>query len=92
MDVDVLDLRCSRPQEYIDAISALDSVWDAALFGAGLHLKVADAAKAKEDVENLFSRLGTRSYSVEKIVPSMEDVFVSLIEAEDRKEEGALVA
>ena len=86
LDVSVLDVRCRRPQEVIDAISSLGGVRDAALFGAGLHVKTDDPVTARKEIEYLLSQRNLGSYSVEKILPSMEDVFVSLIEAEDRKE------
>ncbi|ACL03721.1 ABC transporter related [Desulfatibacillum aliphaticivorans] len=87
LDVSVLDVRCRRPQEVIDAIAAMDAVQDAALFGAGLHVKAGDPDKAKKAITDLLEKRNLGSFSVEKILPSMEDVFVSLIELEDRKEE-----
>jgi ABC-2 type transport system ATP-binding protein len=89
MEGEVLDVRCPRPQEVVDALAALEGVRDAALFGAGVHLSVADAAGAKSAVERELDRLGVSVRDVEAILPSMEDVFVSLVEAEDRKSGGS---
>ncbi|MBI9076522.1 MAG: ABC transporter ATP-binding protein [Desulfatibacillum sp.] len=86
LDVSVLDVRCRRPQAVIDSIAALDGVRDAALFGAGLHVKVDDPATIKQAIEKLLTKRDMGAFSVDKILPSMEDVFVSLIETEDRKE------
>jgi ABC-2 type transport system ATP-binding protein len=58
----------------------LAGIKEVALFGKGLHVVVQDAGRAASDVRNL---LGTTA-SVEKIAPSLEDVFVSLIESRDR--------
>jgi ABC-2 type transport system ATP-binding protein len=47
---------------------------------------VADAANDAPTVRAALDRAGIRVDRMEKILPSLEDVFVSLIEAEDRAE------
>lgn len=85
----ILDVRCDRPQDMIDAVAALPEVRDAALFGAGLHLVVDEPRSAEEAVRAEFSRRGAVPASVARITPRMEDVFVALIEHEDRNSSGA---
>jgi ABC-2 type transport system ATP-binding protein len=87
VDESILDVRCRRPQDIIDALKALPGVRDAALFGAGLHVKVDEVRTAETAIRALLERFGTEAISIEKITPSMEDVFVSLIEKEDRNHE-----
>lgn len=81
----VLDVRCVRPQDAIDAVATLPGVRDAALFGAGLHLVVDNVKEAMGVVEKEMARIGEPVLHMESILPSMEDVFVSLIEGEDRR-------
>ncbi|MFH1981001.1 MAG: ATP-binding cassette domain-containing protein [Pseudomonadota bacterium] len=85
MEDAILDVRCHRPQDVIDAVSALEGVRDAALFGAGLHVTVDDADAAGDRIREALGRLQQTDIRVERIIPSMEDVFVSLIEREDRR-------
>jgi ABC-2 type transport system ATP-binding protein len=80
----ILDLRCPQPQDLMDDLAAIEGVLDVALFGAGLHLKVDDAKAAGARIRQLTDRLGRPDVSLEPIAPGMEDVFVSLIEKEDR--------
>jgi ABC-2 type transport system ATP-binding protein len=68
----------------MDDLAAIEGVLDVALFGAGLHLKVDDAKAAGARIRQLTDRLGRPDVSLEPIAPGMEDVFVSLIEKEDR--------
>jgi ABC-2 type transport system ATP-binding protein len=56
----------------------------AALFGKGLHVAVRDAAAAAPALRQLLEQRGHRVRRIEPIAPSMEDVFVSLIERHDR--------
>ncbi len=87
MHEQILNIRCPYPQDMLDELSALPEVRDVALFGAGLHAVVADAVDAEKAIMAEFERLGKPYAKIERITPSMEDVFVSLIEEVDRKEE-----
>jgi ABC-2 type transport system ATP-binding protein len=65
-------------------LAEVDGVRDVALFGAGLHLKVDDGPTVSARIRELTDRLGFTDVHVAPISPTMEDVFVSLIEKEDR--------
>lgn len=80
----ILSLSCVRPQDIVDSIAGLDEVRDAALFGAGLHIVVEDAEKGEEAVRKKLEALGTSYQRLEQVSPTMEDVFISLIEDVDR--------
>lgn len=82
VDETILDLRCPRPQDLMDALSELEGIRDVALFGAGLHLKVDDTDIARQRIRRLTDSLGLPDVTVVRIDPNMEDVFVSLIEKE----------
>jgi ABC-2 type transport system ATP-binding protein len=91
MQENVLEVTCDRAHELIDEIERLPGVIEAALFGAGLHVVAADKDAAIRAIGRLLeAHAGTeaRSHRIERIVPSLEDVFVSLIEARDRAESG----
>ena len=83
MQEEVLEVLCERPQDAMGEIEKLRGIQEVALFGKGLHVVAQDAGRAISDIRNL---LGTTA-SVEKIAPSLEDVFVSLIEARDRADQ-----
>ena len=57
-----------------------------ALFGKGLHVVAEDGRVAVTAIEKLLSEKDYKVERIEEIVPSMEDVFVSLIEARDSAE------
>ncbi len=87
MDETILDLRCDQPQNLIDDLAAIEGVSDVALFGAGLHLKVNDAEAVSERIKKMTAASGRTDVNVAPIDPGMEDVFVALIEKEDRQNE-----
>jgi ABC-2 type transport system ATP-binding protein len=87
MTDDVLELSCERPEAAMGLIEQLPAVKDAALFGKGLHLVAENGREAAALVRRLLAQQGFQVHRVEEIVPSLEDVFVSLIEARDRLEQ-----
>jgi ABC-2 type transport system ATP-binding protein len=84
MKEDVLEVLCDRAESVLSDIAALPSVKEAAMFGKGLHLVTDDGQQAAADVRRLLDAGEYSIERIEKIVPSLEDVFVSLIEARDR--------
>ncbi|MEZ5364311.1 MAG: ABC transporter ATP-binding protein [Bryobacterales bacterium] len=91
------DLRQSLPDrallaldcpDVIAAMHALEdepAVLDAAVFGGGLHLAVHDPEAAMPAVRERLDQAGLSIDRLEPIDPSMEDVFVALIEREEAK-------
>ena len=84
MQEDVLDVLCDRPQDAMSEIEKVQGVKEVALFGKGLHVVAAEAESVVQPIRGVLGSRGHAVERVEKIVPSLEDVFVSLIEARDR--------
>ena len=57
----------------------------AALFGDGLHVVTEDIAAAQEEIRRGLSALDVPIWRLEQVMPSIEDVFVSLVEQVDRE-------
>jgi ABC-2 type transport system ATP-binding protein len=87
MAEEVLEVFCEHPETAMVEIEKLPGVKEAALFGRGLHVVADDGKAAANEIRELLGRNGWRLERMEKIVPSLEDVFVSLIEARDRAEQ-----
>jgi len=71
---------------YLDALALLEaspSVLEASVFGTRLHLVVDDAEGARRRVREALDAAGLPVESVERIVPSLEDVFIHYIESEE---------
>ncbi len=85
MQEDVLEIACDRPQDAMGEIRNLVGVKEVALFGKYLHA-VAEGRDVAGLVKEALARSGFVVEKIEKIVPSMEDVFVSLIEAHDHSD------
>src|SRR5208282_5365233 len=88
MAEEIVEVMCERPQEAMGLLEELPGVRHAALFGRGLHVVVERATDAIPAITGKLTDSGFHSAQPEKIVPSLEDVFVSLIEARDRQDAG----
>jgi ABC-2 type transport system ATP-binding protein len=74
--------------DLLGAMRALESeagILDVAVFGAGLHVTVEDVEAATAKIRHLLEKQKIEIRRLEAIQPSMEDVFVGLIEAEEQK-------
>jgi len=86
MTDEVMELRMPGAEAWADRLRAVEGVKETALFGSGIHAVVDSAETAGPRIEAALTGAGVASYALRKILPSLEDVFVSLIEADDRKE------
>jgi len=75
---DVMLLESDSLQHAIEAVKPLPQVRDAAVFGNGLHLVVADAAAAEGAIRAAMAAAGASVDKLEVIRPSLEDAFVAL--------------
>ncbi|MCS6805575.1 MAG: ABC transporter ATP-binding protein [Acidobacteriota bacterium] len=73
------DLRAS-----LKALEQTEGILDMAVFGDGLHITVEHAATAIEQIRHTLDRSGIQIERLELIEPSMEDVFVAMIEQQER--------
>jgi ABC-2 type transport system ATP-binding protein len=87
MKGELLLAECEPLGKAVEVLQSAPDVIDAAVFGNALHLVVRDAAAAVPQVEKYLSDQGISVGRIEKIRPSLEDVFVSLTTARDAGEE-----
>lgn len=78
MTRDVLEINVDRVVEAFNALS-LHKI-DAAIFGSALHVVVDDEETFRERIAGTLKESGVMVKGIEKIPPSLEDVFVTLIE------------
>lgn len=78
MERDVLEIEV---EQVVDALEVLEqSGIETAIFGSVLHATVTDAGQESQRIRESLVKAGLKVVRIEKIVPSLEDVFVTLIE------------
>ena len=83
MNADILNLECPDPFKMLQVVTGISVIKEAALFGRGLHLTVADSQAAMPVIVTALQAQKADYTRLEKIRPSLEDVFVAIIEARD---------
>ena len=78
-------LDSSDPLESMKALEGQEGILDVAVFGGGLHVAVKDPETAASRIRRALDRRGLEIRRLEAIEHSMEDVFVAMIEEEERK-------
>jgi ABC-2 type transport system ATP-binding protein len=84
MTNDILEIVVPGIQDRLEKLTSLDFIKETALFGNTIHAVVTDAQQAKHSIEKFFKDNAVQDYRVTRIEPSLEDVFVSLIEGYDK--------
>ena len=69
----------------MNTLEKIPGLSEIAVFGGGLHVTAADADSAVPEMRSALESAGISVPILEPIQPSMEDVFVAMIEEEDRK-------
>jgi len=88
MDEPLLEIRTSDPPHAVDALKKMDGVLEAAMFGRRVHAVVVDEGVAKEEIPAVFAARSIPFESIERVDPSLEDVFVALVREEGGAVEG----
>jgi len=81
----LLQLETSAPLDTMRALERVPGIGEVAVFGGGLHVAVDDLDSGMQAIRGRLAAAGIEIRRMEKILPSLEDVFVALIEAEEGK-------
>ncbi len=87
----LLQLECSDLLGAMTELERQPEVEDVAVFGSGLHVKVENAQQAIPKIRETLAGANIDISVLDPIEPTMEDVFVSLIEDEEEKKNGESV-
>jgi ABC-2 type transport system ATP-binding protein len=76
----VIALQCQNPQDFMQELSTISGVKEISLFGQGLHIVSKNPEEVMQEIGRYFEKKGVPLEHLEITLPSLEDVFVSLIE------------
>ena len=86
MSGELLLVECDEVGKALELLQTAPGVDDAAIFGNALHLVVSKASEAISGVKSFLFEHGINTAKIEKIRPSLEDVFVSLTSVRNEHE------
>jgi ABC-2 type transport system ATP-binding protein len=77
----VFELQTGDSPRAVKLLQQLDGVHDATLYGRVVHVAVSDAERARREIPALLAQHGIALRGMERIMPSLEDVFVYRVRA-----------
>ena len=80
----VWEVLCDRPQDAILDLQKQSGIQDVSLFGLSLHIMTEEDPSVEQRITHLLKSKGYRVDRVEKIPPSLEDIFVALIQSREK--------
>lgn len=80
----LMDLVSSDLLESMRIVEKIDGVMDVAVFGAGLHVTVNDSSVVEPLIRKVLKQQHIDISRLAEVPPSMEDVFVAMIEEQER--------
>jgi ABC-2 type transport system ATP-binding protein len=83
----VLEVVAPRVGEALEAIGGSPWALETSAFGTRIHVVVRDADEGRREVERLLAAAGNPASSIERILPSLEDVFIHHVEEAEVLEE-----
>jgi ABC-2 type transport system ATP-binding protein len=80
----ILEVACDRVVDAMEILQREDWVLGTSIFGTYLHVSVADEAEGRTKIRAVLAGHGITVLRADRIVPSLEDVFIRKIEEESR--------
>jgi len=84
----IFEVECDRIIEGMDILQKQDWVIETSVFGTYIHASVLSEQDAKERITSALEREGLMVKRIDRITPSLEDVFIFLIEKRNREMTG----
>jgi ABC-2 type transport system ATP-binding protein len=84
-DRPIVEIRTERPVEVMRALDGMPEVEDSSLFGTAVHAVLRSTTAAPESLVGRLSGAGLPIESVERVEPSLEDVFLDVVEKAARE-------
>jgi len=81
----ILEVECSDVNLAMSKLIKEPWVLETSLFGTALHIQVQDEITGREKLKSLFEANGIKLLRAERIAPSLEDVFIHLVDKREGK-------
>lgn len=81
----IVEIRAERPVQAMATLDRLPLVEKTSLFGTAVHAVLANPMTAPDDIRRALENVGERVFTVEAVTPSLEDVFLDVVDRADQE-------
>jgi ABC-2 type transport system ATP-binding protein len=79
------EVLCDRPLEAMELLQNQPWCVETSIFGSAFHISTRGAEQAEREIRNILHTHGVRVERIQRILPSLEDVFIHMIAEEDQR-------
>ena len=76
----IIEVECNAPLNALEILEDKEWINEVSMFGNNLHINIKDEESGVKNLKKLFLKNSIEIKKIEKITPSLEDVFIHLIE------------
>ncbi|MBU2491023.1 MAG: ATP-binding cassette domain-containing protein [Bacteroidetes bacterium] len=77
----ILEIECERLVDALDILQKQDFVDETSIFGNNIHININDKYKNEDAIKNILTEQNSiEVFKINKIIPTLEDVFIHLLE------------
>lgn len=77
----ILEIECERLVDALDILQKQDFVDETSIFGNNIHININDKYKNEDAIKNILTEQNSiEVFRINKIIPTLEDVFIHLLE------------
>lgn len=82
----ILEIECERPVEAMEILKSSGLIKDVSIFGNNIHVNVIDVKSSEQNIKKLLeNEHSIKVVRIEEITPTLEDVFIHLLEKGKKK-------
>jgi ABC-2 type transport system ATP-binding protein len=85
----VFEVRCNNPVDAMELLRVQRWTVETSIFGSSFHISTFNEPLATQKIRQLLEKENIGFERIDKIIPSLEDVFIHLIAEEDARKSGA---
>jgi ABC-2 type transport system ATP-binding protein len=86
----VFEVQCSKPIDALELLGRQAWTADTSIFGSAFHVSTLNVQEAEMKIHSILTKENITVSRIEKILPSLEDVFIHRIAEEDSRNKGVL--
>ena len=85
----VFEVQCSNPIDAMEILQTQEWTTETSIFGSAFHISTLNVSDAEKKIHGILTNEKIVVSRIEKIIPSLEDVFIQRIAEEDVRKNGA---
>jgi ABC-2 type transport system ATP-binding protein len=81
----LLELDCDQPSHAIEVLKKIDGIEEITQYGVLLHITVADK-RIGRSIQTTLAKSQIKVHRLDEILPSLEDIFINMVDRQESKE------